>query len=39
MSEAHTDKIIFIFVNTNYKNHSKENTSTIVCAVLPSWFP
>jgi len=32
MSAAHTDKIILIFCE--YKKHSKENTTTIVCDIL-----
>jgi len=32
MSAAHTDKIILIF--SEYKNHSKENNSTIICDIL-----
>ena len=32
MCAAHTDKIILIFCE--YKNHSKENTTTIICEIL-----
>jgi len=32
MSAAHTDKIILIFCAN--KNHSKENTTTIICDIL-----
>ena len=32
MSAAHTDIIILIFCE--YKNHSKENNSTIICDIL-----
>jgi len=32
MSAAHTDKIILIF--REYKSHSKENSSTIICDIL-----
>jgi len=32
MSAAHTDKIIFIFYE--YKNHSKENNTNIICDIL-----
>jgi len=32
MSAAHTDKIILSFCE--YKNHSKENTATIICEIL-----
>ena len=32
MSPAHTDKIILIFCE--YKNHSKEDNSTIICDIL-----
>jgi len=32
MSATHTDKIILIFCE--YKNHSKENNSTIICDIL-----
>jgi len=32
MSAAHSEKIILIFCE--YKNHSKENNSTIICYIL-----
>ena len=32
MSAAHSDKIIFIF--WEYEDHSKENTTTIICDIL-----
>jgi len=32
MSAAHTDKIILIFCE--YKNHSKEDSSTTICDIL-----
>jgi len=32
MSAAHADKIILIFCE--YKNHSKDNNSTIICDIV-----
>ena len=32
MSAAHSDKIVLIFCE--YKNHSKENTTIIICDIL-----
>jgi len=32
ISAVHTDKIILIFCG--YRNHSKENTATLICDIL-----